>query len=144
MNLRHWHELPIIETFGGNENERLQLRNNAGVIHDAHRVRGGPSFHGWSMPRTMYHAIQSLTVDGNGASSLSVAQISLPGSLGAQSVFLDTLLHVAGFMLNICGNDSGVYICSGVWLLKVLHELVQDEQSYSVCCINYWNYSRDL
>ncbi|KAG8214315.1 putative polyketide synthase [Butyriboletus roseoflavus] len=89
-----------------------------------------------------YHTIQSLTVNGDGASG--IARIALSGSLGVQPVFLDTLLHVAGFMVNMRGDVSDAYICSGVGLLKVLRDLVDDKASYTVYCTNSRISSRDF
>lgn len=89
-----------------------------------------------------YHTIQSLTVSGNGASG--IAHITLSSSLGVQPVFLDTMLHVAGFMVNMRGDVSDAYICSGVGLLKVLRDLVADKQPYTVYCTNNWITSRDF
>ncbi|KIK97930.1 hypothetical protein PAXRUDRAFT_807021 [Paxillus rubicundulus Ve08.2h10] len=94
-----------------------------------------------------YHTIQSLTVSGDGAAG--VARIVLPArssprSLAAQSVFVDTLLHVAGFMANMQGDVSEAYICSDVGSLKILHNLVRDKQPYTVHCIHSLVSSRDF
>lgn len=89
-----------------------------------------------------YHTIQSLSVSGDGASG--IARITLSGSLGVQPVFLDTMLHVAGFMVNLRGDISDAYICSSVGLLKVLRDLVDDKQPYTVYCTNNWISSRDF
>lgn len=90
-----------------------------------------------------YRTIQSLTVNGDGASG--IARVALPGgSLGAQPVFLDTLLHVAGFMVNMRGDVLDAYICGGVGLLKVLRDLVDDKVSYTVYCTNNRISSRDF
>lgn len=87
-----------------------------------------------------YHTIQSLTISGDGASG--IAHITLSGSLGSLPVFLDTMLHVAGFMVNTRGGVSDAYICSGVGLLKILRDLVVDEQFYTIYCTNSWIPSR--
>ena len=89
-----------------------------------------------------YHTVQSLTVSGDGASS--VARIALSGSLGVQPVFLDTMLHVAGFMANLRGDVSDAYICNSVGLLKVLRDMVDDKQPYTVHCTTNWISSRDF
>ncbi|KAF8549493.1 putative polyketide synthase [Imleria badia] len=89
-----------------------------------------------------YHTVQSLTVSGDGASG--VARVVMSGSLGVQPVFLDTMLHVAGFMVNLRGDVSDAYICSSVGLLKVLRDLVDDKQPYTVHCTTNWISSRDF
>ncbi|KAH0826248.1 putative polyketide synthase [Lanmaoa asiatica] len=89
-----------------------------------------------------YHTIQSLTVSGDGASG--IAHIVLSGSFGIQPVFLDTLLHVAGFMVNLRGDFSDAYICSTVGFLKVLRDLVDDKQLYTIYCNRNRISSRDF
>ena len=89
-----------------------------------------------------YHTIQSLTVSGDGVSG--IARIALSVSLGIQPVFLDTMLHVAGFMVNLRGDVSDAYICSGAAALKILRDLVDDKQPYTVYCTNNWISSRDF
>ncbi|KAG9308914.1 putative polyketide synthase [Chiua virens] len=83
-----------------------------------------------------YHTIQSLTVGGDGASG--IARVLISGSLAVQPVFLDTMLHIAGFIVNTRGDISDAYICSGIGLLKVLRDLVDDNRSYSIHCTNNW------
>ncbi|KAF8125139.1 hypothetical protein EV363DRAFT_1453999 [Boletus edulis] len=76
--------------------------------------------------------------------AFGVARIALSGSLSIQPVFLDTMLHVAGFMVNLRGDVSDAYICSSVGLLKALRDLVDDKQPYTVYCTNNWISSRDF
>ena len=89
-----------------------------------------------------YHTIQSLTVSGDG--STGVARIALSGSQGVQPIFLDTMLHAAGFMVNLRGDVSDAYICSGIGLLKMLRDLVDDKQPYTIYCTNNRISSRDF
>ncbi|KAF9219881.1 putative polyketide synthase [Gyrodon lividus] len=94
-----------------------------------------------------YHTVQSLTVSGDGTAG--VAHIVLPArsspySLAAQPLFVDTLLHVAGFMANMQGDVSDAYICSDVGSLKLLHNLINDKQPYTVHCTHSWISSRDF
>ncbi|KAF8836384.1 putative polyketide synthase [Paxillus ammoniavirescens] len=94
-----------------------------------------------------YHTIQSLTVSGDGVAGvarIALPMCSSPRSLAAQPVFVDTLLHVAGFMANMQGDVSDAYICSDVGSLKILHDLVNDKQPYTVHCIHTWVSSRDF
>ena len=89
-----------------------------------------------------YHTIQSLTVSGDG--SFGVARIAISGSLGVQPVFVDTMLHVAGFMVNMRGDVSDAYICGGIGVLRVLRDCVADKQVYTVYCTHNWIASRDF
>ena len=89
-----------------------------------------------------YHTIEALTVSGDGASG--IARVALSGSLSVQPVFLDTMLHVAGFMVNMRGDVSDAYICGGVGSLKVLRDLVDEQQPYTFHCSVNWIPSRDF
>ncbi|KAF9240177.1 putative polyketide synthase [Melanogaster broomeanus] len=72
-----------------------------------------------------YHTIQSLTVSGDG--TVGVAHIVLPAcspsSLAVRPVFIDTMLHVAG---------------------DILQNLIDDNQTYTIHCNNSWTSSRDF
>ena len=88
-----------------------------------------------------YHTMQSLTVDPSGMEG--VASVKLPvdhdkGSYIAHPVFMDTLLHVAGFVANMQGGINDAYICSEVGTVKVIPELIDNNASYTVYINNSW------
>lgn len=88
-----------------------------------------------------YHTMQSLTVDPSGMEG--VASVKLPvdhdkGSYVAHPVFMDTLLHVAGFVANMQGGINDAYICSEVGTVKVIPELIDNNASYTVYINNSW------
>ncbi|TFK43602.1 polyketide synthase [Crucibulum laeve] len=88
-----------------------------------------------------YHTMQSLTVDASGMEG--VADVRLPrdhdkGSYVAHPVFMDTLLHVAGFVANMQGGANDAYICSEVGTVKAVPELIDNNASYTVYCNNAW------
>jgi len=85
--------------------------------------------------------MQSLTVDPSGMEG--VASVKLPvdhdkGSYVAHPVFMDTLLHVAGFVANMQGGINDAYICSEVGTVKVIPELIDNNASYTVYINNSW------
>jgi iterative type I PKS product template protein len=88
-----------------------------------------------------YHTIQSLTVDSSGMECC--ASVKLPGDYSrgkyvVHPVFVDTLLHVAGFVANMRGGINDAYICSEVGSVKVIPELVDNDASYAVFCSMAW------
>ncbi|KAL0945469.1 hypothetical protein HGRIS_000958 [Hohenbuehelia grisea] len=88
-----------------------------------------------------YHTMRSLTVDASGMEGY--ADVKLPanyhrGKYVAHPVFMDTLLHVAGFVANMQGGVNDAYICSEVGTVKVLTDLVDNDASYGVYCNNAW------
>ncbi|KIJ60216.1 polyketide synthase [Hydnomerulius pinastri MD-312] len=94
-----------------------------------------------------YHTVQSLAVSPNGLAG--VARIALPAyhsprALAAQPLFVDTLLHVAGFIANMQGDVCDAYICSDLGSLKILHDLIVNGQAYTVHCANSWISSGNL
>jgi len=88
-----------------------------------------------------YHTMRSLTVDASGMEGC--ANIKLPSDYDrakfmVHPVFMDTLLHVAGFVANMQGGVNDAYICSEVGSVKVIPELVDNDAAYVVYCNNAW------
>ncbi|KAF9452485.1 ketoacyl-synt-domain-containing protein [Macrolepiota fuliginosa MF-IS2] len=88
-----------------------------------------------------YHTAQTLTVEPSGMEA--VANVKLPvdcdkGPYIVHPVFMDTLLHVAGFVANMQGGLNDVYICTKVGTVKVIPELVDKNASYTVYINNSW------
>ncbi|KAF8897468.1 hypothetical protein BD779DRAFT_1667443 [Infundibulicybe gibba] len=88
-----------------------------------------------------YHTMRSLTIDASGMEGC--ADVRLPsdydkGKFVAHPVFMDTLLHVAGFVANMQGGANDAYICSEVGTVKAIPELIDNNASYLVYCNNVW------
>ncbi|KAF4571087.1 Type I Iterative Polyketide synthase (PKS) [Pleurotus pulmonarius] len=88
-----------------------------------------------------YHTMRTLTVDPSGMEGY--ADVKLPagyhrGPYVAHPVFVDTLLHVAGFVANMQGGINDAYICSEVGTVKILADLVDNDAAYAVYCNNAW------
>jgi iterative type I PKS product template protein len=88
-----------------------------------------------------YHTIQSITVNYGGMEGYAI--IKLPrdcdkGKYVVHPVFVDTLIHVAGFVANLRGGANDAYICSEVASVKVLIGSVDINASYGVYCSNAW------
>ena len=84
-----------------------------------------------------YRTIQTLRVDP--ATMDGVALVRLPGDhetgrFVVHPVFLDTFLHVAGFVANLQGDDSHAYICSDIGNVDVVPELIDNEATYRMFC----------
>ncbi|KAG5652522.1 Type I Iterative PKS, partial [Sphagnurus paluster] len=88
-----------------------------------------------------YHTMRSITVD---ASSMEAcADVRLPedydrGRFVVHPVFMDTLLHVAGFVANLQGSPNDAFICTDVGAVKVIPNLIDNDASYTVYCSNAW------
>jgi len=88
-----------------------------------------------------YRTMQSITLDPT--SMEAYAPVKLPTSHGhgrffVHPVFIDTLLHVAGFVANMHGNVNDAYICREVESVKVIPEQVDNDASYGIYCSNGW------
>ncbi|TFK33599.1 hypothetical protein BDQ12DRAFT_657776 [Crucibulum laeve] len=88
-----------------------------------------------------YQTMKSLVVDASGMEGH--AKVKLPADYDRSKfvvhpVFVDTLLHVAGFVANMQGGADDAYICSEVGSVKVLPDLVDNNASYEVYCNNAW------
>ncbi|KAL0948282.1 hypothetical protein HGRIS_010876 [Hohenbuehelia grisea] len=71
------------------------------------------------------------------------ADVKLPkdydrGKYVAHPVFMDTLLHVAGFVANMHGEVDDAYICSQVGTVSVVPTLLDYDATYAVYCNNAW------
>ncbi|KAJ7350238.1 hypothetical protein DFH08DRAFT_695249 [Mycena albidolilacea] len=53
-------------------------------------------------------------------------------------VWMDTILHVAGFVANLQGGVDNVYICTQVGAVKVFPALVNNDKPYAMYCNNVW------
>jgi len=88
-----------------------------------------------------YHTMQSITVDSSGMEGYAI--VKLPsnydkGKYVVHPVFMDTLIHVAGFVANLHGGANDAYICNEVASVKVIPELVNNDGKYGVYCSNAW------
>ncbi len=53
-------------------------------------------------------------------------------------VFMDTMLHVAGFLAKMQGGDNDAYICSKVRSVKAVPRLISNAAPYGVFVVNGW------
>ncbi|KAK0463812.1 putative polyketide synthase [Desarmillaria tabescens] len=88
-----------------------------------------------------YHTMQSLTIDASHMEGC--AQVRLPrdhdkGPYVVHPVFMDTLLHVAGFVANMQGERNDAFICTEVGSVKVIPEFIDTNAEYVVYCSNVW------
>ncbi|KAF8626009.1 hypothetical protein AX17_006732 [Amanita inopinata Kibby_2008] len=88
-----------------------------------------------------YQTMKSLVVGFDATEGY--ANVKLPsdydrGTFTVHPIFMDTLLHVAGFTANLQGSRDDAYICSEVASVKVIPELVDNEAPYSVYCSTAW------
>ncbi|KAJ7482959.1 putative polyketide synthase [Mycena galericulata] len=88
-----------------------------------------------------YHTMQSLTVDASGMEGCATIQLPSDydrGKYVVHPVWMDTLLHVAGFVANMQGALNDAYICTQVGTVKVFPALVNNDKPYLVYCNNAW------
>ncbi|KAG7098798.1 Type I Iterative PKS [Marasmius oreades] len=88
-----------------------------------------------------YHSMRSLTVHPSGMdahATIKVPHAETPGKYVVHPVFMDTLLHVAGFVANMQASTTEAYICSQVDCVKILPEVVDYDATYEVFCRNAW------
>ncbi len=88
-----------------------------------------------------YHTMQSLTIDASHMEGC--AQVRLPrdhdkGPYVVHPVFMDTVLHVAGFVANMQGERNDAFVCTQVGSVKIIPEFVDTNAEYVVSCSNVW------
>ncbi|TFK52663.1 polyketide synthase [Heliocybe sulcata] len=88
-----------------------------------------------------YHTMQSLTVDPSGMEGYAIVKLPTDhyrGQYVVHPVFMDTLLHVAGFVANMRGGVNDAFICAQVDGVKVIPDFVDNDATYAVFCQNAW------
>ncbi|GJF00139.1 polyketide synthase [Phanerochaete sordida] len=81
--------------------------------------------------------MRSVTLAPDGADACAAVALpaeSVPGTFVADPVFVDTLLHAAGFVANCSAEANEAYICASVGKVRVLPALITPARSYSVYC----------
>ncbi|KAJ7720853.1 putative polyketide synthase [Mycena maculata] len=124
------HIAAVVQPQGGNPPEVFSTRTAYEVIF--------PRVVDYAKP---YHTMQSLTVDANGMEGCATIQLPSDydrGKFVIHPVWMDTLLHVAGFVANMQGGVNDAYICTQVGAVKVFPALVDNDKPYLVYCTNAW------
>ncbi|KAI0064076.1 ketoacyl-synt-domain-containing protein [Artomyces pyxidatus] len=88
-----------------------------------------------------YHTMKSLTVTPDGMEGYAIIQLPLDHDRGpfvVHPVFMDTMLHVAGFVANMQGGVNDAFICSKVESVKAVPELIDSDARYGVYISNAW------
>ncbi|GBE80926.1 Orsellinic acid synthase [Sparassis crispa] len=84
-----------------------------------------------------YHTMKSVTIDPNGVDAFAVVKLPPEASSGqfvVHPIFMDTLLHVAGFVINCNAGQNEAFICSQVDKAKAIPELINPSTTYGVYC----------
>ncbi|KDQ12500.1 hypothetical protein BOTBODRAFT_34463 [Botryobasidium botryosum FD-172 SS1] len=84
-----------------------------------------------------YQTMKSITIDISGAEGYSV--VTMPpdydrGTYAVHPVFMDTMLHVAGFVINRTAKANEAYICNEVESVKMLPDLIDYSSTFGVFC----------
>ena len=82
-----------------------------------------------------YRAVRTLTVSAEGTEGYATVQ--LPNNSDrdyfvVHPILMDAMLHVAGFIANLCGGLNDAFICSKVGCVEVIPPLVDDSAPYGV------------
>ena len=88
-----------------------------------------------------YQTIKSMFVGADGMegyAEFAVRASHRENTFNVHPIFIDTLLHVAGFVSNLNGDGNDAYICCEVGTLKALPEQIQHNTSYAVYCSHVW------
>jgi iterative type I PKS product template protein len=88
-----------------------------------------------------YHSIKSITIHPNGHEAYAYVKVPhrlTPGNFVYHPVWMDTMLHVAGFVANMQGNPGDAYICSQVDSVKVIENVMDLDKPFGVYVRNAW------
>ncbi|KAH9952215.1 putative polyketide synthase [Amylocystis lapponica] len=84
-----------------------------------------------------YHTIQSVSVDATGVDAYAVVQLNSDAPSGcfvAHPIFVDTLIHIAGFVVNCNVGQNEVFICTQIDQVKILPETIDVSAVHGVYC----------
>ncbi|PBK66294.1 ketoacyl-synt-domain-containing protein [Armillaria solidipes] len=88
-----------------------------------------------------YHTMKNVTISKNGMEGYAVVKLPKDhdkSKFVVHPVFMDTMLHVAGFLANMQGGDNDAYICSKVKSVKAVPSLINNDATYGVFVVNAW------
>ncbi|KAI0036587.1 polyketide synthase [Vararia minispora EC-137] len=88
-----------------------------------------------------YHTMQSLVIGPDGTEGYAVVQLPKDhhrGKFTIHPVFMDTMLHVAGFVANMQGDTDDAFICSKVDAVRAIPSLIDPDARYGVYINNAW------
>ena len=82
-----------------------------------------------------YRAVRTLTISAEGTEGYATVQ--LPNNSDrdyfvVHPILMDAMLHVAGFIANLCGGLNDAFICSKVGCVEVIPPLVDNSAPYGV------------
>jgi acyl carrier protein len=89
-----------------------------------------------------FQTIQFLDInsDGMGATAtVALGLVSDRSSFVIDPVFLDTLLHVVGFISNLRGNLHEAYICDEIGLVELIPSVIKSGATFVIHCNISWN-----
>lgn len=84
-----------------------------------------------------YQTIRSMTIDQTGTESFAVVQMPAghrSGKYVVHPVFMDTLLHAAGFVANSAVTAEDACICNEVGQAKILYDTINYDDTFGVFC----------
>lgn len=128
-----------LQVHGGTiERGKSALRSGGAVHHETLRTR---TIYDLVFPRVvqyskMYQVINSMTLDGTNGQGFATIQMPTEHSnerYVIQPVFVDALLHAAGFLINSQASSGDAYICGQVDSSKTLFDL-DYSMPYEVYC----------
>ncbi|KAL8878483.1 MAG: hypothetical protein Q9198_003712, partial [Flavoplaca austrocitrina] len=89
----------------------------------------------------MYQVVQSISISADGTEALATVSIPTPhatsqSKFAVNPIFMDVLLHVAGFVANLAAEDDDAFICKEVKSMRVIMVPSDLEHSFTVYCTN--------
>jgi iterative type I PKS product template protein len=84
-----------------------------------------------------YHAMKSITLDSNGVDAYAAIKLPRGGVTGnfvVHPIFMDTVLHAVGFLVNCNAGSKEAFICSHVGKVQAIPELIKADAEYGVYC----------
>ena len=89
----------------------------------------------------MYKTILSITVDSNATQAYATVRLPLGEDcerqeFAANPIFMDTMLHAAGFVANFSARNDTACICKSLKSARVLYDKINLSETFGIFCSN--------
>ncbi|KAF8810981.1 polyketide beta-ketoacyl-synthase [Phlegmacium glaucopus] len=84
-----------------------------------------------------FHTVQRLVINSDGmgvSATIALGSVCDRASFVIDPIFLDTLLHVAGFVSNLRGDLQDAYICDEIGLVEFIPAVIKSGATFVIHC----------
>ncbi|KAI0073585.1 ketoacyl-synt-domain-containing protein [Panus rudis PR-1116 ss-1] len=138
----HWRCLESVGTKLAKSGSMIERRRDSILAERSSEVFRQRTIYSVIFPRIVeyspeYHTIISMSVHPNGIDSFASVKLReqlVDDPIPFESLFTDTLIHAAGFAVNLSATQDQAYICAKISKLDILPEYLVADSAYGIYC----------